>query len=46
MLARIQPFFDDRFVFATLTQRKKGSTAPTKRSRCARSSSPGSSRSS
>ena len=31
MLARIQPFFDDRFVFATLTQRKKGSTAPYKK---------------
>ena len=31
MLARIQPFFFDFFVFATLTQRKKGSTAPYKK---------------
>lgn len=30
MLTRLQPFFDERFVFATLTQLKKTSTAPYK----------------
>lgn len=31
MLTRLQPFFDERFVFATLTQLKKTSTAPYKK---------------
>ena len=31
-LSRLQPFFDERFVFATLTQLKKTSTAPYKKS--------------
>ncbi len=33
MLTRLQPFFDERFVFATLTQLKKTSTAPYKKCR-------------
>lgn len=31
MLTRLQPFFDERFVFATLTQLKKTSSAPYKK---------------
>ncbi len=31
MLQRLLPFFDERFVFATLTQQKKTSTAPYKK---------------
>lgn len=46
MLTRLQPFFDERFVFATLTQLKKTSSAPYKKCRSVHSCRAGSSPSS
>lgn len=46
MLTRLQPFFDERFVFATLTQLKRPALLPTKKCRSVHSCRAGSSPSS